>query len=34
MNLQYREYKDVRPDPVFKVRIEELRKEKGRTMKI
>lgn len=29
MVLQYREYKEVSPDPVFKVRIEELRKEKG-----
>lgn len=29
MNLEYREYKEVSPDPIFKVRIEELRKEKG-----
>ena len=29
MNLCYREYKEVSPDPIFKVRIEELRKAKG-----
>lgn len=29
MNLCYREYKEVSPDPIFRVRVEELRKERG-----
>lgn len=33
MNLCYREYKEVSPDPIFKVRIEELRKERGLSKK-
>ena len=33
MNLCYREYKEVSPDHIFKVRIEELRKERGLSKK-
>lgn len=33
MNLCYREYKEVSPDPIFRVRIEELRKARGLSKK-